>query len=79
MDTVADRPSTYPPHYAFCLAISLLVKTLMVRDKRQIYVSMRSGPVTPNLFFPKFGLPASDFAVMQILNENPRRTLVKLP
>ena len=70
----AERPSTYPPHHRYCLAISWLVKSLIVRDKRQIYVSMRSGEVSANSFFPKFGLSAADYAVWQILNDNPRRT-----
>jgi hypothetical protein len=69
-----ERPSTYPPHHRFCLSISWLVKSLIVRDKRQIYVSMRSGEVSANSFFPKFGLSAADYAVWQILNDNPRRT-----
>ncbi len=72
-DTALERPSTYPPHHYFNTAISKLVKNLMVRDKRQIFVSMRSGLVTPNSFFPKFGLSAGEFATWQILNERPRQ------
>lgn len=72
-----NRPSTYPPHHLFNLAVSEQVKTLYVRDKRQIFVSMRSGRLTCNSFFPKFGMDASEFATWQILNENPRRTMAK--
>jgi hypothetical protein len=54
-----------------------MVKALFVRDKRQIYVSMRSGQVTPNSFFLKFGLSAADYSVWQILNDNPRRIYPK--
>ena len=74
---LTERPSTYPPHHKFCLAISSMVKALFVRDKRQIYVSMRSGQVTPNSFFLKFGLSAADYSVWQILNDNPRRIYPK--
>lgn len=70
-----ERPSTYPPHHRFNLAVSEQVKKLFVRDKRQIFVSMRAGNVTSNTFFPKFALCASEFATWQILNENPRRTM----
>jgi hypothetical protein len=69
------QPSTYPFHHLFNLGVAALVKSLIVRDKRQIYVSMRSGFVTPDSFFPRFGMSASDFAVWQILIENPRRCL----
>ncbi len=68
-----EQPSTYPFHHLFNLGVAALVKSLIVRDKRQIYVSMRSGFVTPDSFFPRFGMSASDFAVWQILIENPRR------
>jgi len=74
---VWERPSTYPPHHIFNLAISEQVKTLFVRDKRQIFVSMRSGQVTSNSFFPKFGLCAPEFTTWQILNDTPRRTLAR--
>ena len=74
-----ERPSTYPPHYLFCLAMAYLVRTLMVRDKRQIYMSMRCGHVSPNSFFPRFGMSASDFTVWQILIEKPRRTGAAAP
>jgi hypothetical protein len=77
MDIPLERPSTYPPHHKFNLAVSEQVKKLYVRDKRQIFVSMRTGNVTPNSFFPKFGLSAAEFAAWQILNENPRRTMPK--
>jgi hypothetical protein len=76
-EAVLERPSTFPPHHVFNLAVSSQVKALMVRDKRQIFVSMRSGPVTANSFFPKFGVCASEFSTWQILNENPRRTLAR--
>ena len=68
-----EQPSTYHFHHFFNLGVAALVKSLIVRDKRQIYVSMRSGFVTPDSFFPRFGMSASDFAVWQILIENPRR------
>ncbi len=81
MEAVADetleQPSTYPPHHVFNLAVSELVKTLFVRDKRQIFVSMRSGQVTDNSFFCKFGLSGGEFATWQTLNDNPRRALAK--
>ena len=77
MEAPLERPSTYPPHHKFNLAVSEQVKKLYVRDKRQIFVSMRTGNVTPNSFFPKFGLSAAEFAAWQILNENPRRTMPK--
>ncbi len=67
-----EQPSTYPFHHLFNLGVAALVKSLIVRDKRQIYVSMRSGFVTPDSFFPRFGMSASDFAVWQILIESPR-------
>jgi len=79
-ETEAKRPSTYPPHHSFNLALSRLIKQLMVKDKRQIYVSMRNfasshnGVVTSSLYFPKFGFSAEDFSVLQILNDHPRRT-----
>ena len=69
-----ERPSTYPPHHLYCKSVAGLVAALMVRDKRQIYVSMRSGHVTSSSFFPRFSMSAADFAVWQILSETPRRT-----
>jgi len=72
-----DRPSTYPPHHEYYLSMCCLVRQLMVRDKRQVYVCMRNGPVTSDLFFPRYGMCAADFAVLQILNENPRKAVAK--
>lgn len=68
-----SRPSTYPPHHAFNQGLSAMVRSMQVRHKRQIYVSMRHGTLTPESFFPQFGMNAAEFTTFQILNENPRR------
>ena len=49
------------------------VSNLRVRDKRSIYLIMRTTPdLTCNTFFPNYGFTAGEFAVGQILAENNR-------
>ena len=67
------RPSTYPCHHAFNQSISNRVAELKVRNKRDLYARMRRWPVTPESFFPVYGLSAADFTTFEVVNANVRR------
>ena len=50
------------------------LKTMKVKDKRSLFLTLRSAEdVTPDTFFPKYGITAGEFAVWQILAEYSRR------
>ncbi len=73
---IVEPPSTFAPHHQYTLGVARRVLELRVRDKRNIYVAMRQQPpVNPNAFLPHYGLSAGEFAVWQILNERPRRSM----
>lgn len=53
--------------------IKHIISDLRVRDKRSIFLIMRTTDhLTPNTFFPSYGFTAGEFAVGQILAENNR-------
>ena len=46
------------------------LKKMRVKDKRQLFLLLRSVPdIDENVFFPAYGLTAGEFATFQILNE----------
>ena len=67
------RPSTYACQHAYNLAMSKRVQGLEVRHKRVLYAHMREGTPSMDMFFPKYGVCASDFTAFKVLNENVRR------
>ena len=52
---------------------------LRVRDKRAIFLLMRTASDTLNTdtFFPVYGFTAGEFAVGQVLAENNRKSIVR--
>ena len=67
------RPSTYPCHHAFNESMSRLVAELKVRHKRDLYARMRRRTVSPESFFPVYGMSAAEFTTFEVVNANVRR------
>lgn len=50
------------------------VETLRVKDKRQIFQTMRTyKDMHHDMFFPMYGFTAGEFSVWQVLSENIRK------
>ena len=51
------------------------VRNMRVRDKRQLFYILRTVQnISPNTFFPVYGLTAGEFAVWQILTEYTKKS-----
>lgn len=64
---------TYPTWERYTV-LAHFIFTLNVRDRRNIFHLCRSMPSGKDLFFPKYGLTFSEFAVWYTLGDTKRKT-----
>ena len=65
---------TYPTGARYT-TLSRVITNLSVRDRRHIFHLIRHAePLTPDIFFPVYGITLSEFAVWHVLGDTRRKS-----
>ena len=62
---------TYPIWERYTV-LSKVIGNMTIRDRRNLFHTMRSLPVSPEAFFPSMGFTVAEFAVWHILGDAKR-------